>query len=192
MFLIIWNPFGPIWTLLDHFKQKLIFCFGAPPPNHTLYIWGKKSQVTGEWEKEAEGKTKDRSVPDGSDKNHYIVHLSCLMWFIGAAKPRWRVRICFRNIYSSTYDHASKKWTNRRKTAITVITGHSGLLFGKSHCLLGFVTTPACKGRSQNQKLLLCNVYLFGVFSSGIRKIFCFIVCPPFSFAWAEEIYDRQ
>ena len=97
------------------------------------------------------------------------------MWFIGAAKPRWRVRICFRNIYSSTYDHASKNWTNRRKTAITVIISHSGLLFSESHCLLGFVTTPACKGRSQNQKLLLCNVYLSGVFSSGITKIFCFL-----------------
>ena len=25
MFLTIWDPFGPIWTLLDHFKQKWFF-----------------------------------------------------------------------------------------------------------------------------------------------------------------------
>ena len=25
VFLTIWDPFGPIWTLLDHFKQKLIY-----------------------------------------------------------------------------------------------------------------------------------------------------------------------
>ena len=29
-------------TLLDRFKQKLIFCFEAPPPNPTLSIWGIK------------------------------------------------------------------------------------------------------------------------------------------------------
>ena len=34
--------FGPIWTLLDHFKQKFILCSGASPPNPTLSIWGKK------------------------------------------------------------------------------------------------------------------------------------------------------
>ena len=42
MFLTIWDPLGPIWTLLDHFKQKLIFCFEVSPPNPTLSIWGKK------------------------------------------------------------------------------------------------------------------------------------------------------
>ena len=46
VFLTIWNPFakslGPIWNLLDHFKQKFIFCSEAPPPNPTLSIWGKK------------------------------------------------------------------------------------------------------------------------------------------------------
>ena len=26
MFLIIWGHFGPIWTLLDRFRQNLIFC----------------------------------------------------------------------------------------------------------------------------------------------------------------------
>ena len=42
VFLTIWDPFGPIWTLLDHFKQKVIFCSEAPPPNLTLSIRGKK------------------------------------------------------------------------------------------------------------------------------------------------------
>ena len=41
MFFIICDPFGPLWTLLDHFKQKLIFCSEAPPPNPTLSIWGE-------------------------------------------------------------------------------------------------------------------------------------------------------
>ena len=26
MILTIWHHFGPIWTLLDHFRQNLIFC----------------------------------------------------------------------------------------------------------------------------------------------------------------------
>ena len=42
MFLTIRNPFGPIWTLLDRFKQELIFCSEAPLPTPTLSIWGKK------------------------------------------------------------------------------------------------------------------------------------------------------
>ena len=43
MFLIIWDPFGPVWTLSDHFKQKMIFCLKAPPPNPTLPLRGNKS-----------------------------------------------------------------------------------------------------------------------------------------------------
>ena len=41
------DPFGPIWTLLDHFKQELIFCSIAPLQSPILSIWGKKimSQV---------------------------------------------------------------------------------------------------------------------------------------------------
>ena len=42
VFLTLWDPFGSIWTLLDHFKQKLIFCSEAPPPNPILSIWGKQ------------------------------------------------------------------------------------------------------------------------------------------------------
>ena len=42
VFLTIRNPFGPIWTLLDRFKQELIFCSEAPLPTPTLSIWGKK------------------------------------------------------------------------------------------------------------------------------------------------------
>ena len=42
MFLTIWDPFGPVWTLLDHFKRKMIFCPKAPPPNPTLSFWGNK------------------------------------------------------------------------------------------------------------------------------------------------------
>ena len=36
------TPFGPIWTLLDHFKQELIFCSEAPLQNPILSIWGKE------------------------------------------------------------------------------------------------------------------------------------------------------
>ena len=45
--------FGPIWTPLDHFKQKLIFCSRAPPPKPYFFhlgqninfclIWSKRS-----------------------------------------------------------------------------------------------------------------------------------------------------
>ena len=42
VFLTIWDPFGPIWTHQDHFKQELIFCSEAPFQNPTLSIWGKK------------------------------------------------------------------------------------------------------------------------------------------------------
>ena len=36
LFLTIWDPLGPIWALLDHFKPKLIFCSKVYPPNPTL------------------------------------------------------------------------------------------------------------------------------------------------------------
>ena len=42
MFLTIWNPFGLVWTLLGHFKRKMIFCSKAPSPNPTFSSWGKK------------------------------------------------------------------------------------------------------------------------------------------------------
>ena len=43
MFLTIWDPFGPIWTLLDHFRQKLIY----NNPNLLSYIIKIKGQVIG-------------------------------------------------------------------------------------------------------------------------------------------------
>ena len=38
VFLTFWDPFEPIWTPLDHVKQKMIFCSEAPPPNSTLFL----------------------------------------------------------------------------------------------------------------------------------------------------------
>merc|ERR1712012_657919 len=35
-FFTIWDPFGPISTLLDRFKKELIFCSEAPLPTPTL------------------------------------------------------------------------------------------------------------------------------------------------------------
>ena len=40
--LTVRDPFGPIWTLLDHFKQELNFCSKAPLPNPTFSILGKE------------------------------------------------------------------------------------------------------------------------------------------------------
>ena len=34
-------PKWSIWTLMDHFKQELIFCSVAPLQNPILSIWGK-------------------------------------------------------------------------------------------------------------------------------------------------------
>ena len=47
VFLTIWDLFGPIWALLDPFKQELIICSEAPLQSPILSIWGKKimSQV---------------------------------------------------------------------------------------------------------------------------------------------------
>ena len=42
MFLTIWNLFGPVWTLLDHFKRNMNFCSKAPLPNPSLSLWGNK------------------------------------------------------------------------------------------------------------------------------------------------------
>ena len=38
-FFTIWEPFGPVWTLLDHFKRKMIFCSKALSPNPSLSFW---------------------------------------------------------------------------------------------------------------------------------------------------------
>ena len=43
VFLTIWDPFGPTWNLLDHFKQKFIFCSQAHLPNPTL---GQKNRLS--------------------------------------------------------------------------------------------------------------------------------------------------
>ena len=45
--------FGPIWTLLDNFKQELIFCSEAPLQNPTLSISGKKIIFCLKWSKRA-------------------------------------------------------------------------------------------------------------------------------------------
>ena len=37
IFLIIWGHFGPIWTLLDHFRQNLIFCLKTSWPKWTAH-----------------------------------------------------------------------------------------------------------------------------------------------------------
>ena len=42
MFLTIWDIFGLIWTLLDHFRQNLIFCSKLLWPRSTLCFWGEK------------------------------------------------------------------------------------------------------------------------------------------------------
>ena len=42
MFLTIWDIFGLIWALLDHFRQNLIFCSKLLWPRSTLCFWGKK------------------------------------------------------------------------------------------------------------------------------------------------------
>ena len=51
VFLNIWDTFGPIWTLLDHFKQELIFCTSPKPyfvhlgqKNHFCLKWPKGSR----------------------------------------------------------------------------------------------------------------------------------------------------
>ena len=47
IFLIIWGHFGPIWTLLNHLRQNLIFA-----PNHfgqeALFCFEAKNQVLSE------------------------------------------------------------------------------------------------------------------------------------------------
>ena len=42
-FLTIWDPLEPTWNLLDHFKQKFIFCSQAHLPNPTL---GQKNRLS--------------------------------------------------------------------------------------------------------------------------------------------------
>ena len=56
VFLTILDPFGPIWTLLDHFKQESIFCSEAPLPPPTLFIWGKKSILSKMVQKGSDGR----------------------------------------------------------------------------------------------------------------------------------------
>ena len=42
MFLTICDIFGLIWTLLDHFRQNLIFCSKLLWPRSTLCFWDEK------------------------------------------------------------------------------------------------------------------------------------------------------
>ena len=43
MFLIIWDHFGPIWTLCDYFRQNLIFCLKTEKCFLAKVSWSKKS-----------------------------------------------------------------------------------------------------------------------------------------------------
>ena len=39
----VFDHFGPIWTLLDHFRQNLIFCLKTEKCFFAKVIWSKKS-----------------------------------------------------------------------------------------------------------------------------------------------------
>ena len=70
IFLIIWGHFGPIWTLLDHFRQNLIFCSKSLRPRSTFLFWGKKSSFVWNDPKESKWAQNDPKWP----KICYIDH----------------------------------------------------------------------------------------------------------------------
>ena len=45
--LSVFDPFGPIWTLLDHFKQKLIFFQSTSAKPYFVHL-GKKNHFLSE------------------------------------------------------------------------------------------------------------------------------------------------
>ena len=75
MFLTIWRHFGPIWTLLNHFRLNLIFCSKSLWPKSSLSFWGKKLSFV--WNDPKESKW----VQNGPkwSKTCYIDHLG-LFW----------------------------------------------------------------------------------------------------------------
>ena len=80
MFLIIWDPFGPIWTILGHFKQKLIFCSEAPPP----HPFGAKNSFL--FEMAQKGPDGPKRVPNGQK------HLGWPFWtLLDPFGPLWNV-----------------------------------------------------------------------------------------------------
>ena len=51
IFLTIMGHFGPIWTLLDLFRQNLIVCSKSLWPRSTFLFWGKKFLFCLKWSK---------------------------------------------------------------------------------------------------------------------------------------------
>ena len=63
IFLAIWGHFGPIWTLLDHFRQNLIFCLKTEKCFLAEVIWSKKSSFVWNDPKESKWAQNDPKWP---------------------------------------------------------------------------------------------------------------------------------
>ena len=61
--LSVFDNLGPSGPFLIILNKKLIFCFGAPLPNHTLAFWGKKNHFCLKWSKRVQMSPK--GVPNG-------------------------------------------------------------------------------------------------------------------------------
>ena len=112
MFLTIWDPFGPIWTLLGHFKQKWIFC--------PKWVWrrcfGAKNQFL--FEMAQNGPDGPKRVPNGQK------HLGWPFWtLLDPFGPLWNVdKPAMFGHFWSKMDHfwrlpAMDLWLNGPKMA---------------------------------------------------------------------------
>ena len=68
--------FGPIWTPLDHFKQKLIFCSRAPPPKPYFFHLGQKTHFCLKWSQGVRMGQKGSQIV----KNTWVDHGVKLSW----------------------------------------------------------------------------------------------------------------
>ena len=75
--------FGPIWTPLDHFKQKLIFCSRAPPPKPYFFHLGQKTHFCLKWSKGVRMGQKGSQIVKNTWVDHFgmLTSLPCLAIF---------------------------------------------------------------------------------------------------------------
>ena len=83
MLLIIWGHFGPIWTVWNHYRQNLIFCFESLWPK-ALSVFEAKNQVLSEMITKSPNGPK--MVPN--DEKHIIF----IIWYhLDHFRPIWDI-----------------------------------------------------------------------------------------------------
>ena len=153
MFLTIWDPFGSIWTLLDHFRQKSICCFWAK--NHFSFEMVQKGP---DRPKRVQNGQKHLCWPFGTllDHSGMLTSLLCLAifvcfyWCVFGTPCRWLLPAGAEEPSSLTIWPALK-WTCPRPVSIFLRDVFG--VFCVEKCVMGVLNQLWIAWNNQNQSI---------------------------------------